>query len=200
MVEYYNLDKLDGFVQKSLNEYEKFFKEVILNETGYKFDELDESNGINIKFDSDDGFVVENIKQAAGTGMVFIDLTKNQKDITLLLHNFEQILICFGYIKTLEIENSIYSDNSEKSLSRYMSKNGSKGANIKNEPMRKLKAFAINLAKEYPLNNSANKIAFEIKNTVYMHGRTINANLSQHNAQDTIKKWINESKSKKLGG
>ncbi|MDI1308458.1 MAG: hypothetical protein PSV17_03375 [Methylotenera sp.] len=191
MKDFVNLDLLDDYLTSSVSEYEDYFDSIVFSETGYKFNELPESEGITISYTEQGEFFVNDIKQAAGTGILFIELIKKEKNIIRIFNCYELMLICYGYIKSSE-SDGIYSE--KETFSKYMSKNGAKGAAIKNEPMKALKAMALKLSREYPVTKSANSIAFSIKETVIQHGKTISAHLTQHNAQDTIKKWINESR------
>jgi hypothetical protein len=72
------------------------------------------------------------------------------------------------------------------------SKNGLLGANKRHAPMRALTEWAI---EKYKAGNwkSANQAAHDLKDAVVAHGRTINAHLSEENAQRTIAEWFRKS-------
>lgn len=70
---------------------------------------------------------------------------------------------------------------------------GRAGARKRYAPMRDLEAWALT---EYGRGNwkSANQAAYELKDSVIAHGRTIGAYLTESNAQRTIAEWINKDK------
>ena len=75
------------------------------------------------------------------------------------------------------------------------SDNGKKGASIRADKFEVIKAYVIELAN--PLTDeSANKIAHKIKDLVMMKARSLNAPLSEENAQKTIQKYILEHRKK----
>ncbi len=69
---------------------------------------------------------------------------------------------------------------------------GEKGAAKRHAPMAKLRAWSI---EKYRAGTwqSANQAAHQLKESVISHGRTINANLSEENAQRTIAEWFRRS-------
>lgn len=69
---------------------------------------------------------------------------------------------------------------------------GKAGAARRHAPMTTLRAWAI---EEYHAGEwkSANQAAHALKDSVIKHGRTINAHLSEENAQRTIAEWFRKS-------
>lgn len=70
---------------------------------------------------------------------------------------------------------------------------GKAGARKRYASMRDLEVWALT---EYRRGNwkSANQAAYELKDSVIAHGRTIGAHLMESNAQRTIAEWINKDK------
>ena len=69
---------------------------------------------------------------------------------------------------------------------------GKAGAQKRHAPMVELRSWAL---RKYSMGhwNSANQAAHELKDSVINHGRTINAHLSEENAQRTIAEWFRRS-------
>lgn len=72
------------------------------------------------------------------------------------------------------------------------SKLGKKGATKRHGPMKNLEAWAVKKyrEKEWP---SANKAAHDLKDQVMEYGRTIDAHLTEENAQRTIADWFRKA-------
>jgi hypothetical protein len=191
MAKEYSFEHFEAKLNELLDRYELKVNSFLLDETGKTLKDFDDEKYLNIKVcDFTSELIVNDEIEASLLAGCLIKAARNHTNLASIIMYLDLIGEIFIYIKSSEFvfQNS--------TLSEFMSKNGSKGATIKHEPMRKLKAFTLKLAMAYPFNKSANSIAFEIKNTVFDYGKTINAILSQHSAQDTIKKWINESRNK----
>lgn len=69
---------------------------------------------------------------------------------------------------------------------------GKKGANKRHGPMQSLREWAV---EKYRAGKwqSANQAAYELKESVIAHGRTIGATLTNENAQRTIADWFRKS-------
>lgn len=80
----------------------------------------------------------------------------------------------------------------QSSLSQIYSRLGVKGAAKRYEPMATLRSWAI---EKYQGGEwqSANQAAHTLKESILKHGRTINAHLSEENAQRTIAEWFRKS-------
>jgi hypothetical protein len=100
-------------------------------------------------------------------------------------------------LKTLINEGNHWALNLQNALSDHKSAlakhNGKKGSTKRHAPMAELKAWTLKRYSEgkWP---SANKAAFDLKESVITHGKTINVHLTEGNAQRTIAEWINEHK------
>jgi hypothetical protein len=80
---------------------------------------------------------------------------------------------------------------SERNAREEKSDNGKKGASIRADKFEAVKAYVIELANPFA-GQSANKLAHQIKDLVMIRARSLNAPLSQENAQKTIQKYILE--------
>jgi hypothetical protein len=69
---------------------------------------------------------------------------------------------------------------------------GKRGADNRHAPMRALRAWTIGQFRTGKWS-SANQAAYDLKDKVMAHGRTINAELQAQNAQRTIAAWINDA-------
>jgi hypothetical protein len=80
-----------------------------------------------------------------------------------------------------------------KEQTTHAKRNGKKGSTVRHAPTNELKAWMLQRYSEgkWP---SANKAAYDLKEIVITHGKTINAHLTEENAQRTIAEWINEHK------
>lgn len=87
---------------------------------------------------------------------------------------------------------SAATSNKDEIAKELASKYGKSGSYKRHEPMRNLKAWAI---QKYQGGawNSANKAAHDLKALVIAHGRTIGAVLTEENAQRTIAEWFRKS-------
>lgn len=90
-----------------------------------------------------------------------------------------------------------YKASEEKNIhTKRQSERGQRGAEKRHAPNRSLKAWVIDLYQQEEgkrvKKRSANEVANELKERVLQHGKTINANLSEANAQRTIAEWINQ--------
>lgn len=70
--------------------------------------------------------------------------------------------------------------------------NGKAGATNRHAPMAALRSWAIEKYKAGEWK-SANQAAHSLKESIIKHGRTINAHLSEENAQRTIAEWFRKS-------
>ena len=77
------------------------------------------------------------------------------------------------------------------------SNNGKKGASIRANKFSTVKAYALELASSMD-GKSANHIAHKIKDLVMIKARSLNAALSEENAQKTIQKYILAHRNKSL--
>ncbi len=188
----YSFEHFDAKLNDLLDKYELKVNSFLIDETGKSLNEFTEEKYLNIKIcDITSALIVNDEIEASLLASCLIRAARDHSNLANIIMYLDLIGEILTYLKSSEFTFQ------NITLSEFMSKNGSKGASIKHEPMRKLKAFALKLAVEFPFTKSANSIAFDIKKTVYEHGRTINANLSECNAQETIKKWINDSRSNK---
>jgi hypothetical protein len=78
-------------------------------------------------------------------------------------------------------------------VTEYFSKLGKAGAKKRVDPMNNLRLWAIEKYKEKDDWKSANQAAHTLKESVIKHGRTINARLTEENAQRTIAEWFRKS-------
>ena len=76
--------------------------------------------------------------------------------------------------------------------SEFFSTLGKSGAEKRHAPMRELQDWAVEKYKSGEWK-SANGAAHKLKDSVIAHGRTINAHLSEENAQRTIAEWFRKS-------
>lgn len=90
-----------------------------------------------------------------------------------------------------------YKASEEKNIhTQRQSERGKKGAANRHAANNKLKAWVIDLYQKEESKRekrrSANEVAHDLKERVLQHGKTIEANLSEANAQRTIAEWINQ--------
>lgn len=89
---------------------------------------------------------------------------------------------------------SVSTKERDKVVFDFMSKNGKKGAQFRNEARLVLVKYALLLAENFPKSQSANSIAYEIQSEVIEKGVELGYTLTPQNAQDTIQKWINKGR------
>lgn len=77
-------------------------------------------------------------------------------------------------------------------IKQHSSTIGKSGAQKRHAPMNELQKWAVEKYKAGEWK-SANEAAHKLKDSVITHGRTINAHLSEENAQRTIAEWFRKS-------
>lgn len=118
------------------------------------------------------------------------------KETEIVHHKAECLLLaykCLVYAQRLQLGTALTDDESAKLKTFDFSEIGKKGAKRRHAAMAELREWTIEQYKagNWPTNSAA---AFDLKDSVIDHGRTINATLTPTNAQRTIQSWISNHK------
>lgn len=97
-----------------------------------------------------------------------------------------------SYCQRILIGTRLTAEEEERARTFNFSAMGKAGAKKRHAPMATLRSWAI---ERYQAGEwqSANQAAHSLKESVIKHGRTINAHLSEENAQRTIAEWFRKS-------
>lgn len=103
-----------------------------------------------------------------------------------------QDFICHGFYG-LGLIQGVGDREAETSLKEVFSNLGKAGAKVRNIPMNKLRDWTLD---QYTKGSwsSANAAAHALRGAAIAHGKTINAHLTEQNAQRTIAEWIRDSR------
>lgn len=96
------------------------------------------------------------------------------------------------YAEELTTGTVIIEEGGKKNSQLNFSAIGKAGAAKRHAAMKALREWAVKQYREGAWS-SANQAAFELKNRVVEHGRTIHAHLTEQNAQRTIADWFRKS-------
>jgi len=103
----------------------------------------------------------------------------------------EQPLNALTLVTLISLERARKPGDPEKLTNNYFAELGKRGGTERQKPMAALKAWTLEKYKAGRWDSNI-QAATTLKAEVIAHGRTINANLTETNAQRTIAKWISE--------
>lgn len=117
------------------------------------------------------------------------------KDDEVIEHRAACMLLAYqslSYCQRILIGTRLTADEEARAKTFNFSAMGKAGAKKRHAPMAMLRSWAI---EKYQTGEwkSANQAAHSLKESVIKHGRTINARLSEENAQRTIAEWFRKS-------
>ena len=127
------------------------------------------------------------------TPRIIEDLSNSRvTELSIVDHRAECMLNAYQalyYAERLNNQIKLTSEESENIRKVDFSALGRKGAVKRHKPMRLLEEYALSLY-EHLEGKSANAAAYELRDKILDHSRTINANLKPSNAQRTIADWF----------
>lgn len=148
------------------------------------------------------------VEQLASYGLWFLELINSLGPIPdegineygwardeVIEHRAACMLLAYqalSYSQRILVGTKLTAEEATKAEQLNFSEMGKAGAQKRHAPMVLLRAWAI---EKYQTDKwrSANQAAHLLKETVIKHGRTINAHLSEENAQRTIAEWFRKS-------
>lgn len=139
----------------------------------------------------------------SGIGLDVQGMNKSGFNISHVIeHQAESMLLAYQaivYIKRIINNDPLSTEEANKLQTVDFSKLGQKGALMRHAPMSALRKWAIIRYKQ-EVWDSANKAAHALKDEIIIYGKTINAILSNENAQRTIAEWFRKADKNLSGG
>lgn len=115
------------------------------------------------------------------------DITEHQASCILFAYQ------ALSYCHRIRVSGSFLTpDEVSRAATFNFSKMGKEGAKKRHASMNLLRTWAVQKYRERDWK-SANQAAHALKDEVIQHGRTINAHLSEENAQRTLAEWFRKS-------